>query len=184
MPLNLTLSSLSYVVPYRPTRGSANIIHIQESTCASTAIVKIGDVVSQDTNTASNSFRMVKMAAHIPSTAIFGIAGGNSTSDGSTTGLADTNGYPTTNRRLPVWVAERNTEFVAYSNLSSVTHASTLVGTYRVLSRDSTLDIWKVDAANSTAGDVRVRITEVLDPFSANGRVVFRFVSTALVYAD
>lgn len=179
MPTDITLSTGSYVRPYRAAKGSPRIAHIQETTCAASGLIRVGDVVSSDTLTASASNRIMRMENHIPSTAIYGIAAEGSTSDGSTTGLADPNC-----RRLPVWIAERDTEFVAYSKLSSVTHNSTLVGTNRVLSRDSTLGIWTVDAAVSTAGDVRIRVTEVLDPGASNGAVVFRFLSTALMLTD
>ncbi len=175
-----TLSSNSFVRPYRSAKGSPAIRNIQGSTYAAGGGIRIGDVVQQDTNTASNSFRAVRMANHIPSTAIWGVASANDPQDGSTgpAGL----GSPTS-LRIPVWLAERDTEFIAFSKDSALDPA-TAVGNLGVIKRDSTLNIWYVSTTASTAGDVRVRITQVPDPNSTNGAYVFRFLSTALVLTD
>lgn len=178
----ITLSSNSIVRPYRSMKGSPVIRHIQGSTFAAGSSIVIGDVVSSDTAAGSNYFRAIKMTAHIPSTAIFGVAAGNDGQDGST-GAAGL-GSPATSK-IPVWVADADTEFIGYTkDAGSTACQSTLVGTLRCIARDSTLGIWYIDTANSTAGDVRVRITEVPSPGDTNGAVVFKFLSTALVLSD
>jgi hypothetical protein len=177
-----TLSSNSIVRPYRSAKGSPRIQHVQASTFAAGSSILLGDVVSSDTAVGSAYHRIVKMAAHIPSTAIWGIAAGNCGADGSTGALGL--GLGTTGN-VPVWVAERDTEFIGYTkDQGSTACQSTLIGTVRCIARDSTLNIWYVDTANSTAGDVRIRITDVPNPGDTNGAVVFRFLSTALVLTD
>lgn len=178
----ITLSSNSIVRPYRASKGSPRIMHVQGSTFAAGSSILAGDVVSSDTTVGSNAHRIVKMTAHVPSTAIWGVAAANDGQDGSTGALGL--GSPTTSR-IPVWIADRDTEFIGYTkDAGSTATQSTLVGTLRIIARDSTLNIWYVDTSNSTAGDVRVRITEVPSPGDTNGAVVFRFLSTALVLTD
>ena len=178
----ITLSSNSIVRPYRAAKGSPRILHIQGSTFAAGSSIVLGDVVSSDTAVGSNAFRAVKMTAHIPSTAIFGVAASNDAQDGSTG--ANGLGAPSS-LKIPVWIAERDTEFIGYTkDAGSTACQSTLVGTLRCIARDSTLGIWYVDTANSTAGDVRIRITDVPSPGDTNGAVVFRFLSTAVVLTD
>ena len=121
--------------------------------------------------------------ANVPnvlSSAFLGIAVENSTSDGSTTGLLSSGvGIPTPNNKtLLVCLATPNTEFLFPTKSSVVT--STCLGTRRALAYDSTLGIFYVDIANSTAGDATVIITEVPEPGNdANNPVVVKFLSTA-----
>jgi len=178
----ITLSSNSIIKPYRSHKGSPIIRHFQGSTFAAGSSIILGDVVSSDTAAASNYFRAVKMQAHIPSTAIFGVAAANDKQDGSTG--ANGLGSPTTSK-IPVWVADADTEFIGFTkDAGSTACQSTLIGTARCIARDSTLGIWYVDTANSTAGDVRIRITEVPSPGDTNGAVIFKFLSTALVLSE
>jgi len=179
----ITLSSNSYVRPYRCAKGSPRIHHVPASTFAAGSSILVGDVVASDTVVGSAYHRIVKMTAHIPSTAIWGVAAANCSHDGSTgaLGLGASEGVA----NVPVWIADRDTEFIGYTkDQGSTACQSTLIGTLRCIARDSTLNIWYVDTANSTAGDVRIRITDVPSPGDTNGAVVFRFLSTALVLTD
>ena len=66
-----------------------------------------------------------------------------------------------------------------YSGSSAVT--STVIGSRRALAFDSTLNIFYVDIANSTAGDAGVVITDVPEPGTdANNPVIFKFLSTGV----
>jgi hypothetical protein len=178
----ITLSSNSIVKPYRSHKGSPIIRHFQGSTFAAGSSIVLGDVVSSDTTAASNYFRAVKMTAHVPSTAIFGVAAANDKQDGST-GLSGL-GSPSISK-IPVWVADADTEFIGFTkDQGSSACQSTLIGTARCIARDSTLGIWYVDTSNSTAGDVRILITDVPSPGDTNGAVVFKFLSTALALGN
>ena len=179
---DITLSSNSYIKPYRAAKGSALVRHIMGSTFAANSSIVIGDVVVSDTNSGSTApYMMIRMigTGTAPSTAIYGIAAGNVTHDGSTgvTGAAG----PTT-AKTPVWIAERDSEFVSVTKTAGTN--STSIGRLASLKRDSTLGIWYADLANSTAGDAIVRITGVLNPGDTNGLVTWRFISTACFFTD
>lgn len=171
----ITLSSNTVIRPYRSAKGAPRMISFQESTAASTALIKVGQVVQTDTVTGTAAFRIVRAStAAVPNLSItmVGVAAEASTSDGSTTGLSNSN-----NRQIAVWAADPDTEFLFPSKISAV--ASTLVGTGLALEFDSTLSIHYLNA-NSTAGDLRVWITEVPNPGDTNGYLVGRFFSTAV----
>ena len=123
------------------------------------------------TETASHRLVRASTAAGHPnlSTNFAGIAAGSDTSDGSTFNA-------TTRRRMSYWAADENTEFLFPTK---VVTADTLVGTALALGFDSTLGFHYL-AANSTAGDRRVWVTEVENPGDTNGRVWGRFTSTAV----
>jgi hypothetical protein len=179
-----TLSSGSIVKPYRTVHGGPpNIRHFQCSTAVSTARITRGDVVHFDaTDTAGFRIRRDLIASTTPSTAIIGIAAGSDTfSDAAGTGLSTNGqlnfvnvGIPNT---IPVYLAQ-GTEFIGFSTGAS---PSTLLGTARVLSRDSTLNVWLIRNAGeigmSTLADRRVLITEVPYPGDTNAPLVFRFLS-------
>lgn len=176
---DITLSSNSILRPYRASVGSPEIRHIQGSTFAAGSSIILGDVVQSDTAVDSNASRLVRMANAVPSTAIYGVAAGNDPQDGTTGGAGL--GAATT-QRIPVWLANPDTEFIAVTKVAGI--GSSSVGKAAALKRDSTLAIWYVDTVNSTAGDARVRIIGVPNPGDTNGQVIFRFMSTALVLRD
>jgi hypothetical protein len=174
---DVTHSSRSQVTAYRSPHGSPQIRSFQESTAVSTAVIAAGQVVSFDlTDTAAH--RIVRCstgvgAAPILSTSICGVSASGSTSDGSTTGLSNAN-----NRRIDVWLADGATEFKFPTKLVL---ASTLVGTALELSWDSTLSHHHL-SANSTGGDLRVWVTEIVPGTvgDTGGYLIGQFTSTAV----
>lgn len=179
-----TNSSRTVPRPYRSRHGTFQFRTFEESTCISTATIKYGDVVQFDVNVSSNSHRIVKSStmANVPnvlSSAFLGIAVDTSTSDGSTTGMSGA-GVPNANgaKTLNVCLAVPGTEFLFPTKSSVVT--STCIGVRKALAYDSTLSMFYVDMANSTAGDATVIITDVPEPGTdANNPVVVKFLSTA-----
>lgn len=177
MATDIVPSSRSTPRFYRSKAGG-NLLSFQPSTCVSTALIQCGDVVQLDVNTASNNFRIVKAStmANVPnviSTALVGISGGQDTSDGSTLGLLN-------RASIPVFVGTADSEFIFATKATVAQHQSTLINTARAIGYDSTLNIFYCDVANSTAGDLLLRVTDVLDPGSSGGYVVARFRSTAV----
>ena len=167
-------SSRTGIFAFRTRTGSPRIISPDASSAASTALIQAGQVVIFDA-TDGFTHRVVRAstAAGHPNLLanIAGIAAASDTSDGSTTGL--TNGA----RRISVWAADGETEFLFPSKISAV--ASTLVGTALALGFDSTLGFHYL-VANSTAGDRRVWVTEVQNPGDTNGFLWGRFTSSAV----
>lgn len=176
MATDLTNSSRTTVRPYRSRKGDFWIEHFEPSTAVSTALIQYGQVVQFDVNVSSNNFRIVKSStmANVPnviSTAFLGIALGADDSDGSTTNQGN-------KTKIPVCIADNQTEFLWPTKATVAQHASTLVNTRRAIAYDSTLGIHYCDVANSTAGDAALLITAVPDPGSSNGQVVAKFLST------
>ena len=168
---DFTLSSGSYIRPYLHPFGSPPMRDFQESTCATTGLIKAGHVVTCDTHADTSYFRIRRegIGTTLASTCIWGVAAEASTSDGSTTGL------PTlSNRRINVWLADPYTEFQCYSTGAI---ASTLQGTARALRYDSTLNIHLLDYGNSSRQDHRIVVTRLLaSPGDTNAPVAFRFL--------
>ena len=159
--------------PYRSRAGSPLTLTRDASTCASTATIKVGQVVQFDIVSETASHRVVRASTAegvILTTNVCGIAAATDASDGST---LSANGA----RPVTVWAADANTEFLFPTNIAGV--ASTLVGTGLALHWDSTRTIHFL-GANSTAGNLRVWVTEVPNPGDTNGYVVGRFFSTAV----
>lgn len=161
---------------YRRNAGAAPIKSYQESTAASTAVIAYGNVVQFDeTDSAAHRIRRASTmsgAAPFLGTNIVGIAAQGSTSDGSTAGLG------TEGRKLSVYQAYPDVEF---KFPTKVVIASTLVNTGLELSWDSTLNIHHV-SANSTTGDLTVRITDVIPGTvgDTGGFLVGRFYSSVV----
>lgn len=173
---NFTHSSRSYIKAYRSRYGSPPTKSYDESTAASTAVIGFGQVVMLDA-TDGATHRIVRCsttagAAPILATNIVGVSAAGSTSDGSTTGLG------TEGRKLSVWEAAPDVEFLFPTK---VVIASTLVNTGLELSWDSTLGIHHL-SANSTAGDLTVRVTDVIPGTvgDTGGYLVGRFFSSVV----
>ena len=172
-------STRTVVLPYRKqSGGSYRIRHFYESTAISTAVIRAGDVVQFDVNVSTANHRIVKSStmANVPnvlSTAFLGVAAETSTSDGGTTGL-DTN-----QRKIGVYLANPDTEFLWPTKLGGANHLSSLVGSRRAIGYDSTLGMFYCDAGNSTAGDASLVVTDVIDAGTTNGFVAAKFLSTA-----
>ena len=181
-----TNSSRTTPRPYRGRYHTFPLRIFEESTCVSTAVIRYGDVVQFDVNVGSAAHRIVKSStmANVPnvlSSAFLGISMDTSTSDGSTTGLLSSGvGMPgPNNKTLNICLAAAGVEFLFPTKSSVVT--STCIGTRRALAYDSTLSMFYVDIANSTAGDATVIITDIPEPGNdANNPVVVKFLSTAV----
>jgi hypothetical protein len=171
---DLTLSSRTMIRPYEGDFFSTPTLTRDASTCASTATIKVGQVVQFDIVSETASHRLVRAstAAGHPnlSTNFAGIAAMSDASDGST---LSANGA----RPLTIWPATPGKRFLFPTKIAGT--ASTLMGTALALGYDSTLAIHYL-AANSTAGDLRVRVTDVINPGDTNGLVVGYFLSTAV----
>ena len=177
----ITNSTRSKPKPYRSRGGTFDMRALPESTCISTAVIAYGDVVQFDVNVATANHRIVKASsmANVPnviSTALIGIAVEGSADIGSTIAAGSEGG----GSKLLVCCANKETEFKWPTKATGAQHASSLVGTRRAIGYDSTLSMFYVDVANSTAGDATLVITEVIDAGTTNGAVVAKFLSTNL----
>lgn len=178
MATDLTNSTRSTPRPYRSRHGDYQILSFEPSTCVSTAKIVYGDVVQFDVNTSSNNFRIVKAStmATIPtvlSSVFLGIALDADSSDGSTT----TQG---SKQKITVAIGTPETDFLFPTKCTVAQHQSTLINTRRTLAYDSTLSMFYMDMANSSAGDASLMIVDVLDPGSSNGQVLAKFISTTV----
>lgn len=168
------------------------IRYYQESTCASTAVIKRGDIVSFDTVTSSNNFRLVRApfdggttSAGTPNknllntTNVVGVALEASTSDGSTTGLGNLR-----SRLIGVAVAEPNAEFTGYLNGDTAVAQgfSSHIGQMKAVRYDSTNQVYTIDSTNSSAGLAAIVITGIQENFlgDTNAPVIFKFLSTGV----
>lgn len=173
---DFTHSSRSYIKVYRSRYGAPAVRSYDESSAASTAVIKFGQVVMLDA-TDGATHRVVRCstangADPILATNIVGVSGTDSASDGSTATI----GQET--RKVSVYEATPEVEFLFPTK---VVIASTLVNTGLELSWDSTLSIHHV-SANSTAGDRIVRITDVIPGTvgDTGGFLVGRFYSSVV----
>lgn len=171
---DITLSSRTIIRPYSGDYFGSPVLTRDASTCASTATIKVGQVVQFDILTESASHRLIRAssaAGHpVLSSGIAGIAAASDASDGST---LSANGA----RPLTFWPAIPGRKFLFPTKIAGT--ASTLIGTGLALGYDSSLGIHYL-AANSTAGDHVVRVTDVINPGDTNGFVVGVFYSTAV----
>lgn len=178
--------------PYhgRSRKGAATpvIQYFQESTAASTAVIKLGDIVSRDTTVSTGGFR-IRRAYHGGGNGanllaigqhILGVATEGSTSDGSLTGLSSAGVGLIQNRKIGVAVADNETEFVGYLIGDAAISASSLIGQQKSVRYDSTNHIFGIDSTNSTAALVTVTLTGVPDGTegSTNGPMYFKFLSS------
>ena len=173
----------------RAGAGTPAIRYFQESTAASTAVIKYGDVVSNDTVITTGGFRIVRApfnggngANLLNTTNVLGIAAEGSTSSGSTAGLTEGGLNQAGNRMIGVFIAEPDVEYLGYLIGSNNASGSSLVGALRAIRYDSTNHIYGIDSTNSTAALASVVITDV--PLESagdtNGPVIFKFLSTGV----
>jgi hypothetical protein len=165
----ISLSSNTGISPYRTRSGAPRIATFQgASTAASTSNIRVGQVVSFDA-TSTSAHRLIRCstgATAIVSTTIAGVAAAEFFPSATTGSSAS----------ISVWAADGVTEFKFPTKIAGTTPE--LLGTIMSLEYDSTLAIHYL-RANSTAGDQRVRITEVLGAGDTNGYVVGVFISSA-----
>jgi len=183
--------------PYhgRARKGAStpSIQYFQESTAVSTAVIKLGDIVSQDTTVSTGGFRIRRAyAAGGQETNLLGIgqhivgvAAEGSTSDGSATGLSSGGAGAALTRQIGVFIADPETEFVGYLVSTAAANAqpvsrSSLVGATKAVRYDSTNHVFTVDYINSTVALHTVTITGIPDGTegSTNGPVYFKFLSS------
>lgn len=185
-----TINTASNPYHGRSRKGAATpaIEYFQESTCASTAVIKLGDVVSRDTSVTTGGFR-IKRAYHGGGNGanllaigqhILGVAVEGSTSDGSATGLSSGTGGTPLTRKIGVALADPETEFVGYLIGDAAVSRSSLIGQTKAMRYDSTNHIFGVDSTNSTAALVTVTVTGIPEGTedSTNGPVYFKFLSS------
>lgn len=177
---SITHSTRTTPQPYRARGGTFDVRAFQESTCASTATIRYGDVVIFDANVATANHRIVKStlttAPNVLSTRFLGVAVEGSVDVGSTIGAGSEGG----GSKLLVCCGTKDTEYKWPTKLAGGDHASSLIGTRRAIGYDSTLGMYYCDAGNSTAGDAALVVTEVIDPGTTNGFVAAKFLSTAV----
>lgn len=158
----ITLSSGSYVRPFRTPWGAFHTRTYPLSTGVSSAAIQLGRQVTLD---ASTNGHRVKASTANNAPLIVGYAG--EAMNGSTAA---------TDTPLVVWEANPMQEFVAYTKGAALT--DTHVGSARTLQFDSTLNVHWVDLGASTAADNRVLITQFVDAIGdTGGRVVFRHLT-------
>lgn len=172
----------------RAGAGTPAIRYFQESTCASTAVIKLGDIVSNDTVTTTGGFRICRAPFNggttpnlLNTTNVLGVAVEASASDGSTTGLTNAQGDRVGFRMIGVAIAENDAEFRGFL-IGNNPSASSLIGTNLAVRYDSTLHIYAVDSTNSTAALASVTITDIEQQTvgDTNGPVIFKFLSTGV----
>ena len=166
------------------------IQYFQESSAVSTAVIKYGDIVSQDTTVSTGGFRIRRAYAGGGNGAnllaigqhIVGVAAEGSTSDGNSSlvdGSSAAPGAPL-NRQIGVFAAEPGVEYIGFLIGNSPVSASSLIGVQRCVRYDSTNHIFGVDSTNSTAALMTVTITGVVEGTNGdtNGPVYFKFLSS------
>lgn len=164
------------------------IQYFPESTAASTAVIKLGDIVSQDTTVSTGGFR-IRRAYHGGGDGanllaigqhIVGVASEASTGDGALTGGSSEGIGLVQTPKIGVFAADPMTEFVGYLIGDSPVTASSLIGLQRSVRYDSTNHIFGVDSTNSTAALRTVVITGIPDGTigDTNGPVYFKFLSS------
>ena len=188
-----TNSSGSIMRPYRSPLGSYQIRHYQESTAVSTALIKAGHLVSNNTVVSTGGFPIRRTLADGGSGAnlfdstnsqtLVGVALADSTSDGSTTLLGADGATPGV-RAIPVAIADGHTEFLGFFKTAVTAGgditASSLIGQLRAIIFDSTLNVFFLDSTNSTAANRACAITDIPWDIGScgGGPVLFKFLST------
>lgn len=175
-----------------PSHGRTNggaatplIRYFEESTCASTAVIKLGDIVALDTVVSTGGPRVVRApfaggtgANLLLSNALIGVAAEGSTSDGSTAGLVAAGTAGPRSKKLGVFVYEPGVEYSGF--LSAGVSNSTQIGTSKAVRYDSTNHVYMIDSTNSTAALVMAVITGIPDETigDTNGPVYFKLLSS------
>jgi hypothetical protein len=164
------------------------IQYFQASTAASTAVIKLGDIVSRDTTVSTGGFRIRRAYAGggngsnllaIGQT-IVGIAVEADTSSGTSTPIDGSSAAPgaARDRLIGVAVAEPGCEFLMFQT-NGVSRSSNNGDDFSVR-YDSTNHVFLVDSTNSTAALVTVTQTGVPSQYEGdtNGPVYVKFLSS------
>lgn len=193
-------SSNTHIRAVRSAYGSPALRWFQESTCASSKCIAVGDIVTYDTVVSTH--RRIVMAPSSQGAAgnllengivsLVGVAVSESTSDGSTTGLGEsTTVGRSPNRMIQVAIADGITEFaIQVSSVGATPQAiaSTMVGkTYPIecvrtaVGQRKGHGVWFLSSTNlSTAADLSFVITDVpSESIGDTGGIVYgKFLST------
>lgn len=167
-------SSQSRMRPEATPWGSPHIRYFQESTAASTAVIRAGHVVSNNTVVTTGGQRIVRAPSsagngshllEVLTASLIGVAVEDSTSDGGTTGLVDDSsiaGNFASPRMIGVALADGITTYLGYfksGGAGTTPRAlSSLVGLNRPVILDSTLNLHFIDSTNSTVALVSAKI--------------------------
>lgn len=151
--VDFTLSSGSYVRPYRSPWGAFPVRAMPMSSGVSSLITRVGDRVGLDVRTAT-AYHKIKQSSAL-STAIVGYVS-------DTTQTAD--------QLVPVWEANPMVEFRAVTK--NATLLSTHVGMRKGMVRDSTLNVWYIDLVDDTEANKTVIVTELIDAVGDSGGYV------------
>lgn len=167
-------SSGNFIRPYFSPYGRPSVKYYQEATCAATAVIQVGHVVSNNTVITTGGMRIVRAPSsagngthlvEVLTESMIGVAVDDSTSNGSTTGLVDDSsiaGNFHSERMIGVAVADGLTEYLGYfksGGAGTTPRAlSSLFGVNRPVILDSTLNLHFIDSTNSTAALVSAKI--------------------------
>lgn len=159
-----TLSSGDFCRPYRSPWGAFPTRTLQLSTGISSAAINLGGLIRLDDRSTAVTNRVYQTVTPIEPL-LAGIAAEAVTTPQAAASVT----------HIPVWEANPMVEFKA------VTKNGTLqpehVGSGKALAWDSTLNLLYVDLGNSSAGDARVLVTELIDQVGdSGGYVAFRFL--------
>lgn len=161
---DFTLSSGSIARPYRSPWGAFPITNRPVSTGISSLAIRLGALMKLDDRTSTCTHRVYPTSTTIDQLLV-GFAGA---------GLSGASAAVDT--EIPVWDANPAVEFQAVTKGGTLAAAN--VGAGAALAWDSTLNIVYVDLGNSSAGDARVLITQLIDQVGdSGGRVAFRFMT-------
>jgi hypothetical protein len=185
-------SSGSIIRPVRSPLGAPQVRFFQESTCASSAVIRRGDPVTFDT-VVTTALRIVKAPSSQGAVgnllqngivSLVGIALADSTSDGSTLGQVDSTAGYSEAKRIPVALADGLTEFsISISSVGATPTPvrSSMVGVTYPLEINRTYNRWFLSSTNlSTAADLSIVVTDVPSNSinDTGGTVYFKFLST------
>lgn len=192
-------SSNTHMRPVRAAYGSPALRSYQESTCASSKCIAVGDIVCADTVVTTGNLRIVIAPSSQGAagnllqngiTSLIGVAVSESTSDGSTTGL-NADGTRPTARNILVAIADGLTEYAI--NISSVGASPVPVGSSMIgnsypiecvrsaVGQRKGHGVWFLSSTNlSTAADLSFVVTGVpSESIGDTGGVVYgKFLST------
>lgn len=193
-------SSNTHMRPVRAPYGSPAIRFYEESTCASSKTIAVGDIVTFDTVVTTGNLRVVVAPSSQGAAgnllengivSLVGVAVTESTSDGDVVGLSSNGARPNPARMIGVAIADGLTEFAI--NISSVgatprVVSSTLAGvTYPIecirtaVGQRKGHGVWFLSSTNlSTAADLSFVVTDVpSESIGDSGGIVYgKFLST------
>jgi hypothetical protein len=185
-------STNSIIRPVRSPLGAPQIRWFEESTSASSKVIRAGDPVTFDTVVttharivwAPSSQGAVGNLLQNGITSLLGIALATSTGDGSTTGMLASTVAPALGRMIPVALADGHTEFsISISSVGAAPTppASSMIGVTYPLEIVRALNRWFLSSTNlSTLADLSIVVTDVPTESmgTTGGTVYFKFLST------